>query len=39
MRKALAVLLALLGLTALAQTQVRISGWGGTDIAIVNGLL
>ncbi len=31
--------LALVGLGALAQTQVRISGWGGTDIAIVNGLL
>ncbi|MCS6868206.1 MAG: ABC transporter substrate-binding protein, partial [Thermus sp.] len=34
----LMAILVLLGL-ALAQTQVRISGWGGTDIAIVNGLL
>lgn len=39
MRKAVWILLALSGLGALAQTQVRISGWGGTDIAIVNGLL
>ncbi len=38
MRKLLIAVLALLSL-ALAQTQVRISGWGGTDIAIVNGLL
>lgn len=39
MRKVVWILLALSGLGALAQTQVRISGWGGTDIAIVNGLL
>ncbi|ADW21826.1 MULTISPECIES: extracellular solute-binding protein [Thermus] len=38
MLRILVVVLAMLGLT-LAQTQVRISGWGGTDIAIVNGLL
>ena len=38
MKKAFLALLALLGL-AFAQTQVRISGWGGTDIAIVSGLL
>ncbi len=38
MRKYLVWLLILVGL-ALAQTQVRISGWGGTDIAVVTGLL
>ncbi len=38
MKRLLVVLTALLGL-ALAQTTVRISGWGGTDIAVVNGLL
>lgn len=38
MLRILVVFLAMLGLV-LAQTQVRISGWGGTDIAIVNGLL
>ncbi|GAA6742241.1 ABC transporter substrate-binding protein [Thermus scotoductus] len=38
MLRILVVFVAMLGL-ALAQTQVRISGWGGTDIAIVNGLL
>lgn len=38
MKKTLLALLVLLGL-ALAQTQVRISGWGGPDIAIVSGLL
>ncbi|WP_026175137.1 extracellular solute-binding protein [Thermus igniterrae] len=39
MRRIAVLFLALVGLGALAQTQVRISGWGGTDIAIVNGLL
>ncbi|GGN02820.1 ABC transporter substrate-binding protein [Thermus composti] len=38
MKKAFLALLVLLGLAS-AQTQVRISGWGGTDIAIVSGLL
>lgn len=38
MRRFFWLLVALLGL-ALAQKEVRISGWGGTDVAIVNGLL
>lgn len=41
MRRTFWVLLLLLSLSlpALAQVQVRISGWGGTDVAIVSGLL
>ncbi|WP_117238378.1 ABC transporter substrate-binding protein [Thermus sediminis] len=39
MRKILATILVFFGLSTLAQTQVRISGWGGPDVAIVTGLL
>ncbi len=39
MRKVFWILFLLLGLPALAQVQVRISGWGGPDVAVVNGLL
>lgn len=38
MQRFLIPILAFLGL-ALAQTSVRISGWGGTDVGIVSGLL
>ncbi len=38
MKRLLVLALALLGLAS-AQVQVRISGWGGTDVAIVNGVL
>ncbi|WP_026622678.1 multiple sugar transport system substrate-binding protein (plasmid) [Ensifer sp. WSM1721] len=37
--KALAAATMLLGLPALADETVRISGWGGSEVAIVNGLL
>jgi multiple sugar transport system substrate-binding protein len=37
--KALAAATMLLGLPAFAEETVRISGWGGSEVAIVNGLL
>lgn len=35
--KALAAATMLLGLPAFAEDTVRVSGWGGSEVAIVNG--